>query len=103
MSTRATADNGSDVTVQVNKGASWAVAKIQVKAIEVVDSYYELYNAGGTIEINGIKIQKDGADGYGEATLITSESESKEISRQEFTSSNRELKLRILGPELSIT
>lgn len=81
MSTRATADNGSDVTVQVNKGASWAVAKIQVKAIEVVDSYYELYNAGGTIEINGIKIQKDGADGYGEATLITSESESKEISQ----------------------
>lgn len=81
MSTRATADNGSDVTVQVNKGASWAVAKIQVKAIEVVDSYYELYNTGGTIEINGIKIQKDGADGYGEATLITSESESKEISQ----------------------
>lgn len=81
MSTRATADNGSDVTVQVNKGASWAVAKIQVKAVEVVDSYYELYNAGGTIEINGIKIQKDGADGYGEATLITSESESKEISQ----------------------
>ena len=67
--------------MQVNKGASWAVAKIQVKAIEVVDSYYELYNTGGTIEINGIKIQKDGADGYGEATLITSESESKEISQ----------------------
>ena len=44
MSTRATADNGSDVTVQVNKGASWAVAKIQVKAVEVVDSYYALYN-----------------------------------------------------------
>ena len=58
MSTRATADNGSDVTVQVNKGASWAVAKIQVKAVEVVDSYYAVYNAGGNITINGIEVNQ---------------------------------------------
>lgn len=56
MSTRATADNGSDVTVQVNKGASWAVAKIQVKAVEVVDSYYALYNSGATFTVNGIEV-----------------------------------------------
>lgn len=56
MSTRATADNGSDVTVQVNKGASWAVAKIQVKAIQVVDSYYALYNSGATFTVNGIEV-----------------------------------------------
>ena len=49
--TRATADNGADVTVQVNKGASWAVAKIQVKAVEVVDSYYAVYNAGGNLSL----------------------------------------------------
>lgn len=56
--TRATADNGADVTVQVNKGASWAVAKIQVKAVEVVDSYYAVYNAGGNITINGIEVNQ---------------------------------------------
>ncbi len=56
--TRATADNGADVTVQVNKGASWAVAKIQVKAVEVIDSYYAVYNAGGNITINGIEVNQ---------------------------------------------
>lgn len=58
MSTRATADNGSDVTVQVNKGASWAVAKIQVKAVEMIDSYYAVYSAGGNITINGIEVNQ---------------------------------------------
>ena len=77
--TRATADNNSDVTVQVNKGANWAVDKIQVKAVEMIDSYYELYNNGGIVEINGVKIQKET---YGEATLITSQSESKEITKE---------------------
>lgn len=80
--TRATADNSCEVTVQANTNASWAVAKIQVKAIEIIDSYYELYNSGGIIEINGIKIQKDGTNGYGEATLLTSKSESKEITKE---------------------
>lgn len=66
--TRATADNNSDVTVQVNKGANWAVDKIQVKAVEMIDSYYELYEAGETLTINGIAVNKET---FGEATLIT--------------------------------
>lgn len=57
--TRATADNSCEVTVQANTNASWAVAKIQVKAIEIIDSYYELYKAGGTITIGGIEINKE--------------------------------------------
>lgn len=70
IKTRATADNSSDVTLQVNKGANWAVAKIQVKAIEIIDSYYALYEAGETITIGGININKNT---FGEATLITTE------------------------------
>ncbi len=70
IKTRATADNSSDVTLQVNKGANWAVAKIQVKAIEIIDSYYALYEAGETITIGGINVNKDT---FGEATLITTE------------------------------
>lgn len=79
VTTRATADNSSDVTVQVNKGANWAVDKIQVKAIKIVNSYYELYNNGGVVEVNGVKIQKET---YGEATLITSQSDNKEITKE---------------------
>lgn len=70
IKTRATADNSNDVTLQVNKGANWAVAKIQVKAIEIIDSYYALYEAGETITIGGININKNT---FGEATLITTE------------------------------
>lgn len=70
IKTRATADNSSDVTLQVNKGANWAVAKIQVKAIEIIDSYYALYEAGETITIGGINVNKNA---FGEATLITTE------------------------------
>lgn len=70
IKTRATADNSNDVTLQVNKGANWAVAKIQVKAIEIIDSYYALYEAGETITIGGINVNKDT---FGEATLITTE------------------------------
>lgn len=70
IKTRATADNSSDVTLQVNKGANWAVTKIQVKAIEIIDSYYALYEAGETITIGGINVNKDT---FGEATLITTE------------------------------
>lgn len=54
--TRATADNSSDVTVQVNKGASWAVDKIKVKGR--IDSYYAVYNKGGNITINGIEVNQ---------------------------------------------
>lgn len=54
--TRATADNSEEITIQANTNASWAVAKIKVKAI--IGSYYELYKAGETFTINGIEINK---------------------------------------------
>lgn len=50
---RATADNTKDLVLQVNKGVNWAIDKIQVVAVEVVDSYYDLYNSGEDIVIAG--------------------------------------------------
>lgn len=67
---RATADNTKDLTLQVNSGVNWAVDKIQVVAESVVDSYYELYEAGETLNIvSGISINKET---YGEAKLVDS-------------------------------
>jgi len=54
--TRATADNSCEVTVQANTNASWAVAKIQVKAVQIIDSYWELYKSGATFTVNGIEV-----------------------------------------------
>lgn len=70
VTTRATADNSSDVTVQVNKGANWAVDKIQVKAVEIIDSYYALYNSGKTFTVNGIEVNNEK---FGDATYIESD------------------------------
>lgn len=70
VTTRATADNSSDVTVQVNKGANWAVDKIQVKAVEIVDSYYALYNSGKTFTVNGIEVNNEK---FKDATFIESD------------------------------
>jgi hypothetical protein len=64
----ATADNTKDLTVQVNKGVAWAVDKIQVEATKVISSYKALYDAGETIDINGIEIKESV---YGEALLIS--------------------------------
>ena len=64
----ATADNTKDLTVQVNKGVAWAVDKIQVEATKVISSYKALYDAGETININGIEIKESV---YGEALLIS--------------------------------
>lgn len=66
---RATADNTADLTLQVNKGAMWAIDQIKVEGEVVVDSYYALYAAGETIEIDGHQINKST---YGDAKLITS-------------------------------
>lgn len=66
---RATADNSTDLTLQVNKGAAWAIDQIKVEGKVVVDSYYALYEAGETIEIDGHQINKVT---YGDAKLITS-------------------------------
>ena len=41
-----------------------------MKAIEIIDSYYALYEAGETITIGGINVNKNA---FGEATLITTE------------------------------
>ena len=66
---RATADNSTDLTLQVNKGAMWAIDQIKVEGEVVIDSYYTLYDTGETIEIDGHKINKET---YGDAKLITS-------------------------------
>lgn len=61
--TRAVADNTKDIVLQTNKGINWAVAKIQVKAEEVIQSYYQVYQDGKNIEIgegeNKIIINKE--------------------------------------------
>lgn len=56
--TRATADNSCEVTVQANTNASWAVDKIKVKGIEIIESYYALYQANETFTINGIEVNQ---------------------------------------------
>lgn len=70
VTTRATADNSMDVTVQVNTNASWAVDKIQVAG--VINSYYDVYNAGGNITINGIEVNNTK---FPDATYIESNRE----------------------------
>lgn len=69
LGTRATADNTIDLTLQVNKGAYWAVAKIKVEAVTIVESYKDLYDKGQTITVNGVDINKDV---YGEAGYVNS-------------------------------
>lgn len=64
---RAVADNTKDVVIQVNKGVNWAVDKIQVKAENIVTSYYSLYEGGENIVIEGVTINKAT---FGEATLV---------------------------------
>lgn len=59
LSRAATADNSTDLSLQVNKGGYWAVAKIQVKAVTIISSYYALYQEGETFTIGGIEINKD--------------------------------------------
>lgn len=59
---RATADNTTDLTLQVNNGVNWAVDKIKVVAENVVASYYELFNSGQTIEIAGVELKSSDWD-----------------------------------------
>lgn len=66
VNTRATADNSCDVTVQVNKGANWAVDKIQVKLL-IIRDYYTMFNDGEDIEICGITINKSK---YSDANVV---------------------------------
>lgn len=54
IGSRATADNTTDLTLQVNKGAYWAVAKIKVEAKKIISSYYAEWEAGNDIIIGQV-------------------------------------------------
>lgn len=54
----ATADNSTDLSLQVNKGGYWAVSKIQVNAITVIQSYKALYDKGETIMVGNIAVNR---------------------------------------------
>lgn len=64
---RATADNSTELVLQVNKGINWALDKIKVEAKAVIASYKALYDAGQTLNIGGVEISKEK---FGEATLV---------------------------------
>ena len=66
---RATADNSTELVLQVNKGINWALDKIKVEAKAVIASYKALYDAGQTLNIGGVEISKEK---FGEATLVES-------------------------------
>lgn len=55
---RATADNTADLTLQVNKGAMWAIDQIKVEAEVVITSYYELFDAGQTLTFGEYQLKK---------------------------------------------
>lgn len=57
--TRAVADNSSDLVLQVNKGVSWAVDKISVRGSIVANTPLEKFEAGRTLYINGLAINKE--------------------------------------------
>lgn len=52
--TRAVADNTKDIVLQTNKGINWAVAKIQVEAKQLVESYYQEYLNGKDLVIGKV-------------------------------------------------
>lgn len=67
---RATADNSTELVLQVNKGINWAIDKIKVEAKTVIASYKALYDVGQTLNIGGLEISKEK---YGEATIVNTE------------------------------
>ncbi len=64
----AVADNTTDLVLQVNKGITWAVDKIQVEAEYIVDSYYALYESGESITIGDVVVNKET---FGDAVHVT--------------------------------
>ena len=50
----AVADNTKDLVLQTNKGIEWAVAKIQVEAKQLIESYYDEFDSGNDIVIGEI-------------------------------------------------
>ncbi len=59
VSTKATADNTSDLVIQVNKGINWAVDKISVRGTVAANTLLEKFEAGRTIDIEGIEINRE--------------------------------------------
>ena len=55
---RATADNTTDLTLQVNKGAAWAIDQIKVEGKVVITSYYELFEKGETLTFGEYQLKK---------------------------------------------
>lgn len=68
--TRAAADNTADVTVQVQKGAFWAVDKIKVKNPRDYSNNLNKYEDGMAVTVGGFDIKKEE---YGAATEITAD------------------------------
>lgn len=66
--TRASADNASDVTVQVQEGVFWAVDKIKVKNPKDYSNNLVKYEDGLAVVVGGLEILKNV---YGDATEIT--------------------------------
>lgn len=53
------ADKEGVITLQVNKGISWAIEKIKVKSRDIINSYLEEYNSGNNILIGDEIINKE--------------------------------------------
>lgn len=64
---RATADNSTDLSLQVYKGGYWAVAKIQVQGLTIIQSYKSVYDEGETIMVGDMAINKAT---YGDAKYV---------------------------------
>lgn len=58
---RATADNTTDLTLQVNNGVNWAVDKIKVEAKQLIESYYQEYLKGKDLVIGKVGENTDNA------------------------------------------
>lgn len=68
MQTRATADNSTELVLQVNKGAYWAIDKIKVQACTAANTPYDIYSSGRNLVFDGIIVNKSK---FGEARLLT--------------------------------
>lgn len=84
QSRAAVADNTTDLVLQVNKGITWAVDKIQVKAERVINSYYDVFMAGESLDFGGFALNSSDYEAGENFVIahITSESESKAITTQ---------------------
>ena len=64
VTTKAAADNTSDLILQVNRGINWAIDKISVRGSIEANTPLEKFEAGRTIEINGLQINKEKFPSY---------------------------------------